>query len=386
MSAAKPSSVLYPISMLPTLPDLHAPSVLWYVTGMSPTALERDAFALILNFADGRLARPTRAMVARPEKINSDGDRLVWLPKGKVIEINPAEPYDVVYRFMRLVDAGETEILDFARTYGPLWICKRHQIAAFHAPLPSIIGPLGPGYASGLDDIKADAVTASYCSPEKLQDGRYAEPLEIWRRLATRAKSLLAAASKLKAGENIDADEWRRLDGFSDSDFPGFWSYLTDPWWRLSENLNWWLAVAQARPYVAPNNGSVRTSLGTSSRDPHRLPSVLSVIAIQLILACQRHRVDVACAGCGQLFPPKGQPMPGQRVGLHVARRNYCPECRGQASVRDAKAAQRERDREIWAMAQQGKTAEVIAKQMKLESVKIEERIQAIKARDGRIQ
>jgi transposase-like protein len=364
---------------------LHGASALWYDIGMSPTAIERNAFALILNFADGRLARPTRSMVAKPARIDRDGDRLVWLPKGKLVEINPAEPYDAVYQFMLLADANETEILAFARSYGPLWVCKRHQIAAFHAPLPAIAGPLGPTYAD-LDEIKANAVAASYCSPEKLKDGRYAEPLETWRQLARRAKNLLTAASKLKSGESISADEWHRLDGFSDSDFPGYWSYLTDPWWRLAENLNWWLAAAQVRPFVAPNNGSLRTSFGTSPRDPHRLPSVLSVIAVQIIFVCQRNRVDVTCAGCGQLFPPKGQPMPGQRVGLYVARRNYCPECRGQASVRDAKAAQRNRDRKIWNLAEQSKPIDAIAKVMKLDRARVEERIRRIKANHGRIE
>ena len=75
-------------------------------------------------------------MVAKPAEDRQRRRRSSWsgCRKAKLVEINPAEPYDAVYQFMLLADANETEILAFARSYGPLWVCKRHQIAAFHAP------------------------------------------------------------------------------------------------------------------------------------------------------------------------------------------------------------------------------------------------------------
>lgn len=343
-----------------------------------------DAFTQIMaafGDDDGRLGRATHAQVGLPEKIQRADTRLAWLPRGKITAIEPA---DAVWRFIRLADEGEIAILDFARSYGPLWVCKRHHIAAFHPPIFSIPGALGPSPAM-LDDPRKPTIETLNCPIETLRDGWLAEPLETWRQLSLRARNLLTAAARLKAGKSVSDEQWQAVDGFSeDWSQLGVWAYLSDPWWRLAENLNWWLSIAQAMPFVAANQGSLRTSIGTPMAS-RRMPSVLAVIAVQLIFACQGQSDFTTCAGCGQTYLPRRKPMAGKRVGPHMAKRNYCDTCRGHVSVRNAKADQRTRDREIWNLVQQGAPIPRIAKSLKMDPDRVDARIRKIRSRKGRI-
>lgn len=352
---------------------------------MRHSAESDDITHVMASFADdsGTLGRAIRGVVGIPDRVDKDKTRLIWSPRGKIIAINPNEIGNLVYRFLRLTDS-DAAILEFARKYGPLWTCKRHDIASYHPPTLFVTGALGPAPA-GDEDLGLGHAYEYKCPPERLKDGRWAEALGTWRRLSLRAKGVLAIAAGLKSGKNISQEEWKAVDGF-DYDWKewGGWAYLADPWWRLAENLNWWLLVAQAQPFVAAYNNSLRTSIGTP-RVSVCIPSVLSVIAIQLIFACQRQKDFVTCSGCGLVFLPRRRPVAGKRVGPYRARRNYCETCGRSVALRDAKADQMDRDRKIWSLAQQGHPVEKIARVMKLDLVRVEQRIQQIKARNGRI-
>jgi hypothetical protein len=177
--------------------------------------IESDDIANIMaSFADdaGSLGRATRAVVALPERVDKDNSRLIWLPRGKVVPIDTRDLGDLVYRFLRLTDSDEA-ILEFARKFGPLWICRRHDVAAYHPPTLFMPGALGPG-PTGNDDMGLKPVFDYNCLPEKLKDGRWAESLGTWRRFSLRAKSVLAIAARLKAGKDISKEEWRAVDGF----------------------------------------------------------------------------------------------------------------------------------------------------------------------------
>jgi hypothetical protein len=348
--------------------------------------IESDDIANIMaSFADdaGSLGRATRAVVALPERVDKDNSRLIWLPRGKVVPIDTRDLGDLVYRFLRLTDSDEA-ILEFARKFGPLWICRRHDVAAYHPPTLFMPGALGPG-PTGNDDMGLKPVFDYNCLPEKLKDGRWAESLGTWRRFSLRAKSVLAIAARLKAGKDISKEEWRAVDGFDwDWEKWGAWAYLADPWSRLAETLNWWLVIAQAQPFVTAHNNSLRASIGIPRVSRH-IPSVLSVIAVQLIFACQRQSDFVTCSGCGLVFLPKRRPVAGKQVGLYRARRNYCETCRGSVALRNAKADQMDRDRKIWSLAQQGNPVEKIARITKLDRARVEQRLRQIRARNGRI-
>lgn len=293
-----------------------------------------------------------------PDKIQLKYGHLLWRAQGRTIAIEPAE---VLYRFISTSKApDDSAILEFAKTYGPLWLCERHQIAGWHPSIFSISCPLGPA-----PHPKDRPDRPLYHCPPKREGTDLCEPLEAWRRLAIRAQRLLAIAVHLKEGKRTDVAQWKALDGF-DLDWKklGAWDYLDDPWWRLAENLNWWLAMAQVMPHIEAKDGALRAFIG-SSRVPR---SVLGVIAVQLIFACQKQPDFAECSGCGATFLPDRTSLLGKRVGPWTAKRVYCPECQAKGvPVRDAKRDQRTREREVWKLHAQGLTDREIARKLKVE-------------------
>jgi len=297
---------------------------------------EPDGIArLALMFtADGYLSRPIDgSSVQSPDTLKLDGNRLVF---SEATTPRKLDLRCVLENFLALSTPrrNNQDVLDFAREYGPLWLCERHRFAAYHQPIITM-----PLISPALDD----PIAAPPCAPkaERQKPRLYSEPIAAWRRLATNAGRLLDAAATLQRGAQIDAETWQVIDGHDAADFIGHWSYLLDPRWRLAENLNRWLALADVRFHIGIENSHIRPQLG-----PNRYTgSVLALIALELIAATVRADAISHCSACKRLFFASGnQPRPGKRVGRGIARRIYCQTCRAaRVPARDAARAARAR-------------------------------------------
>jgi hypothetical protein len=275
-----------------------------------------------LEDANGLIGQPiTGAATAIPDSVSISNGHLVWSSRGHFKRLS--HPENVLSAFIRLASESEPDaILNFAKDYGPLWLCKRHGIAAWHRPLIHNRNAFGPAPLVG-EEIN---LLSLWCAPGRVREQFY-EALARWRTLALRARNLLLIAVQLHRGQTPPREAWTEVDGETE-DFRKFgaWAWLDDPWNRLVENLNWWLECANTSALVEGKSGKLQLVLRSRF-----IPSALTIIALQIILATMRAQGLLTCR-CGAPFPSQSP------------KRVYCDDCLAKKIPgRDAARAYRKR-------------------------------------------
>lgn len=238
--------------------------------------------------------------------------------------------------FVRLADAPDSAIRDYARQWGILGICK-HDLPRTH------------NFWRGLPD--------RFCSPlgfrmdEKLETLTGWEPLSTWRRYTREARAILDIAASLHQGipvlnENI----WSQAGhahpgGLTDKSLSDL---CRDQAFAISVSVNGWLDIAHVRPFFSWGAlGPPAVLLGTTvwwfhlDMQKRWLPSVphmhgtslFGALAVQLLMTVSRTGGLAVCSTCGTVFTPRRRPNPN--------RRRYCPVCGIKAAWRDAQAMRR---------------------------------------------
>jgi hypothetical protein len=291
----------------------------------------------LLSRWTGGLGRPltgNRAIV--PVRLELQQSRLVYSAVGRIRRLDTSRLLD---RFVALADQESTDhdVLDFAKQYGPLYLCEHHGLSSFHKPLLVNFSALGPAPLFGIDE----PFKYTWCGPkvERKNPETLSEPVGRWRELATRAKALLLVANAIRLEGQAPPEFWEKADGFTGDFGKRFgpkWEYLDEPWHRLAANLDYWIAAADVCLRVSVGQGSLVAILGSNQFTI----SSFSLVAIQLLLAITRSEGLASCAGCGAPFISSRQPLAGKQVGRWIARRNYCQDCR------DSKLPQRDAARD----------------------------------------
>jgi hypothetical protein len=298
---------------------------------------------LLLSRWSGSLGRPmVSSQIALPILLKVRDQRLVFSVERRLARIQPEELLD---RFIALSGrfTSSTDVLSFARRYGPLYLCDHHGIAAYHKPLFMSRAPLGPSPIFGVDE----PFKYSWCGPrlDSRKPETLSEPIEAWFRLARRASSLLQAANAVRLHGDAPPELWEQVDGFVGSfgqKFGALWQYLDDSSHRLAANLEAWLVTADVHLRVAVQGESLTASLGSGPLTA----SSLALIAIQLLLAIMRSEGLSSCSGCATPYVSNRPPLAGKLVGPQVAKRNYCRNCReDRIPERDASRDYRNRKR-----------------------------------------
>jgi hypothetical protein len=293
--------------------------------------------AFLFSRWNGGLGRPLTGNYAIvPKRIELRGSRLVYTGEGKITRLDPSRMLD---RFVALAEprSRDQNILEFAKRYGPLYLCKHHGLAAYHKPLLMTFGAVGPAPLFGVDE----PFKYQWCEPKLEQKDPLvlSEPLEKWRVLATRAKNLLLVANAVHLEGNAPAELWEKTDGFAGSFrklYGPKWGYLDEPWPRLAANLEYWIVAADVSVRVDVDGRSLSVILGSNQF----VISSLGLVAVQLLLAVTGSEGLASCSGCGAPYISNRPPLAGKRVGRWIARRNYCENCR------DAKLPQRDAARD----------------------------------------
>ena len=297
----------------------------------------------LLSRWSGGLGRPLIGNYATvPARLELHGSRLLYSAEGRLRRLDTARLLD---DFVALadVDATQRDILEFAKRYGPLYLCDRHGIAAYHKPLLMSFSALGPAPIAGVDE----PFKYAWCEPrvERSNPRTLSEPTGRLRELAARAKSLLLAAHAVRLRGDASPELWEKADGFRGSFSKGYgavWAYLDEPWSRLAANLDYWMAAGDVCLRVRAEGRSLVAFLGSNPF----VNSAFGLLAIQLLLAITRSEGLATCAGCGAPFVSGRQPLAGRRVGRSIARRNYCQDCRDRkVPQRDAARDYRKRSR-----------------------------------------
>jgi hypothetical protein len=281
-------------------------------------------FSLLYSRWSGNLGRPMIAgLIPVPTNLRLRGQRLVYSVERKFKRVQTEQLLDQFIALsggLRVPD----DVLSFAECYGPLYLCDRHGIAAYHMPLLMNQGALGPAPISTDEPFKYD-----WCGPrlDSRKPGNLSEPIEGWFKLANRASSLLSAANMVRLHGDAPPELWEQVDGYKGSfeqKSGARWRYLDDPHERLAANLQKWLVTADVHFRVEAQGKSLTASLGPSPLTS----SSFALIAIQLLLAIMRSEGLASCSSCAMPYVLNRRPLSGRRIGSQAAKRNYCQNCR----------------------------------------------------------
>jgi hypothetical protein len=170
--------------------------------------------------------------------------------------------------FVRLGDAPGEEILQYARRWGVLQLC-RHLKPCTHAP--------------------------AICTPAGV------EPLTTWQQYASEAQNILNRATELHR------------------DPPRTGRQRVKAWGHIFGRVTEWLHMATGR-LVLDSTGSW-TKWPAGMRLGVAADGLFGVLALQLALAVLRADGLYACSGCRLPYAPTTRPALGKR--------HFCPDCRG---------------------------------------------------------
>jgi hypothetical protein len=233
----------------------------------------------------------------------------------------------LLYDFIRLADGDDASLLEFARQWGPLGLCREHGWPMCH----SLLGAHRRQVA-GLGVVCPPGMRGeAYCEPlggrgwEVAPDGEH-----NWRFYARLASALMELADALAHGDLKNPAEWRILGRVPKN--------TTDANGILASTLALWQKLSDLQPVVAspPTGGPLRLWLvsgeATCLDEQFRLrPStgfrggLFAAITTALVLLCTGSQGLAYCADCGRMFQPARSPARG--------RLTFCPNC-GERSAR----------------------------------------------------
>jgi len=230
--------------------------------------------------------------------------------------------------FVRLANSSPEKILGYAKRWGVLMRCPHE--------LPFALD------TQGIEPSELCQRCWAKCSKwlwsDPTERGCYppmpvGEPIDLWRRYAREAKSILGLATNLHRGRVGSENDWGVLlkqyasDHYLAKRIKEWPTSLTIQQGVLAEIIQRWA-----------NQGKVRILLEWNT---YQAPEVtygggfLAALAIQIMLAVSQAHSFVICSACGTPFAPKRKPNPN--------RRRYCNQCGKQAAWRDAKREERQK-------------------------------------------
>jgi hypothetical protein len=236
---------------------------------------------LLLFDADGEPFEPSSSVLDVPTRIGLDASLLVW-DDDHMRKVRPR--FRAFEQFLSLERAEPEAILEYARHYGPLQLCKRHNLPVYHS----------------LHTHRFAESFQQTCRIRRNNGDEYAEPLSAWRKLARTASTTLRIITRLRDDQLGSQTDWNIIS--SGPVKPVF----VIPGGRtvgvqrliLSWTLRAWL------------DAGVRVSFrwrGESSV-PYLTGGLLGFIALELVAvyANQRHGINV-CSICFRPYPVIGR-------------------------------------------------------------------------------
>lgn len=212
----------------------------------------------------------------------------------------------VLYRFLRLADraAGDRAVLRFARQHGILEFCP-HGYPRLHSIswLPK-------------EEHNCPSV-AGMCT-----DWARYQPLAWYRREAGELNAILAAGAALERGRHPDPVDW--------ADIPD----ATEEARRLPERAKREISYAVVSWLI---KGGVQLGFhwqGKTKDTPLHGRGLWGVLARQLVSLLAGVGGLARCAGCGQMFAPRRQRVPGKRAWCE---KPECRRARGRVATRESR-------------------------------------------------
>jgi hypothetical protein len=254
-----------------------------------------------------------------------------WPPARIIRLVGPGR--DMLAKFVKLAEAPPEAILNYARTWGMLGVCERHNLPSAHNPPPFIVRPLAVG------------VSSDWCQPQWSNDEGFRESVETWQGFSRLMRALLNIASDLHLNRQTCRGDWH--SAFTESpghlvlllneleienwrfarEYPDMWKEPSETQWQVVERIvNLMLEWGNVRPIFQVTKGTPSIKLGSEG--------LFGALVVQLMFAISRMDGFAICTACGEPYPPKRRPR--------IDQRNYCsrPQCvkkRSAATSRDSR-------------------------------------------------
>ena len=236
----------------------------------------------------------------------------------------------ILDEFLNLCDAGDGAILNYARTWGVLELC-RHNLPCCHevslAERLRLPGPLSAKPQTGRTGPSDD--------PRQCPTlGR--EPLATWRFFSGQANALLTIAADLHRIGLGKSEDWAKLlrEGVTPV------QSLAAQRLCLRDVIEDWLKLGRIKPAIDDLTGGL-TWTGAD---------LFGELAVQIALAAKSRDGQAFCIVCGNAYEPKRRVI---RRGF-----NYCPDARCQR-VAAARRAHQYRNRKRLAMRGSGRKSKL---------------------------
>jgi len=258
----------------------------------------------IVQELTGNVDRPVAFTHLRaPRDVRLVGVKLRWGSAEDWAQSKTIPPgYALLTEFLKLSDASDAAIENYAQTWGVLDICE-HGVPATHNARRTAVDPPG-----------------SACGPRR--DGEsFWEKIADWRQFSREARAILNIAADLHLGKRATGDDWLVVGC-------GARPNADAERVVLSFSVNRWLGLANVRLLFTWESEPVVHIGG---------PGLFGMLALQLASAIARNGL-VLCSGCSGRYEATRKPQSG--------RRSYCPECRKRGvPTRDAQRARQKRRR-----------------------------------------
>ena len=248
-----------------------------------------------------RISRQATTLVQVPARVELGGDCLIW--SGMARHSKP--PPTLLGSFAGLAIASDDKILDFAREWGVLYICRDHGWPSSHNRCPPDWRPKSP------EDLRARGYFA--CCPLTESDGIYTEPLAVWRRFSKQARAALTLIAEIESGGSGSPQNWASFLGSGPPPMD-----TTTARELICGIVAEWLGVAGVRPEVLWTDTGRTVVFGNRT--------VFGALAYQLLIALTCAPDLALCSECGNAFLPSRRPRTNQR--------HFCASCGRAAAVR----------------------------------------------------
>lgn len=298
-----------------------------------------------LALTRGDLDRPLSGLRWRPpESIRPEGRGLRWRQTGEYIQAAAG----MLEGFLRLASGPEARILQYARKWGVLGLCKH-----------------------GLPYLGMPHTRLAWCElqRERGTGAHYGawESFDSWRLYSKSAGSVLSVAAYLHRDRLAPADDVRaacalvtptvqRLLGHEPEDSV---ATLDDQRVLVDGLVNLWLWLGGVRiVFDWSRQGAV---IGLGGHAWHH--GLFGALAVQLMLAVCRSDGLALCSACSKPYAPRRR--------LKARQRSYCPKCGRRAAIRDAARDYRTRRATAARLYRSGLSRTEIAHRLSVDPVKV---------------
>lgn len=235
--------------------------------------------------------------VPRMVKLSKDGH---YLRYGPVPRLQVEATRTMLSEFTSI--AGGSDVLRFARRFGPLGICV-HGRPASHDTRTGLTAEHIPCTLHGW----TDAGDQDPDHPTETGD-----PVQVWLKYVSEASAMLTIAHRLKDSEPGDAADWTTLQrpGMQDR-------HLDDQTEHLARHTQGWLNDGDVRPRVDWIFPAPPTVELVPSLSPFPLFGVLALLITYGLSGGSPGAVN--CSRCGAVYLPSRKPR---------GERHYCYDCK----------------------------------------------------------